>query len=346
MKNKNFSQLKILFLLISSTIAMRIFDRDIIITDEIDAKYFTDDFIESLNARNDSTWTAGRNFDESTPLEHLRGLLGTNLWTKDYNTPYRIVDLQQNIPLPRSFDSRNHWPKCRSIGEIPNQGSCGSCWAVVAAQVLTDRYCIHANVQTTLSAEDLLECCVECAQSCKSGHMHKAWLYLQSNGTVTGGSYGSKLGCKPYLFSPCGYSGSLPKCQKNVLKPGCVRKCTVEGFKKPYDQDKQRTQGIFRVPPIPEAIQHEIYHGGPVQAGFYPSKDFYHYRGGVYQSTLNTTWGGHSVKIIGWGEENGIQYWLGVNSWGPEWGLGGLFKVKRGSNHLKIEEHVYGGFPV
>jgi hypothetical protein len=41
--------------------------------------------------------------------------------------------------------------------------------------------------------------------------------------------------------------------------------------------------------------------------------DFFHYKSGVYQKTnlANPNESGfHSVKIIGWGEENGIPYWV------------------------------------
>lgn len=40
--------------------------------------------------------------------------------------------------------------------------------------------------------------------------------------------------------------------------------------------------------------------------------------------------GGHAVKIIGWGKENGIDYWVAENSWGPYWGDNGYFKIKMG----------------
>ena len=32
------------------------------------------------------------------------------------------------LRIPESFDSRTNWPKCASIQEIRDQGSCGSCW--------------------------------------------------------------------------------------------------------------------------------------------------------------------------------------------------------------------------
>ncbi|KAM0000517.1 Cysteine proteinase 3 [Helianthus debilis subsp. tardiflorus] len=40
----------------------------------------------------------------------------------------------------------------------------------------------------------------------------------------------------------------------------------------------------------------------------------------------------HAVVAVGYGVENGIPYWLLKNSWGPEWGLNGYFKMERGKN--------------
>lgn len=33
--------------------------------------------------------------------------------------------------------------------------------------------------------------------------------------------------------------------------------------------------------------------------------------------------GGHAIKILGWGEENGVPYWLAANSWNTDWGDNG-----------------------
>lgn len=51
------------------------------------------------------------------------------------------------------------------------------------------------------------------------------------------------------------------------------------------------------------------------------------------------------MKIIGWGEENGIPYWLIVNSWNEYWGEKGLVKYVRGQNIGGIEDYISAGIP-
>ncbi len=72
----------------------------------------------------------------------------------------------------------------------------------------------------------------------------------------------------------------------------------------------------------------EIYNHGSVEAGFMVYKDFLHYRSGVYQHVSGDQLGGHAVRLVGWGEENGVPYWLAANSWNTDWGDNGFFKVR------------------
>lgn len=53
--------------------------------------------------------------------------------------------------------------------------------------------------------------------------------------------------------------------------------------------------------------------------------------------------GGHAVKIVGWGNENGLDYWLCANSFGKYWGDKGYFKMAVGE--CGIAETTYACMP-
>lgn len=42
--------------------------------------------------------------------------------------------------------------------------------------------------------------------------------------------------------------------------------------------------------------------------------------------------------MVGWGEENGVKFWIARNAWGSYWGEEGFIRIIRGVNHLRIEE--------
>lgn len=55
--------------------------------------------------------------------------------------------------------------------------------------------------------------------------------------------------------------------------------------------------------------------------------------------------GGHAIRIIGYGVEDGTKYWLCVNSWNETWGDNGTFKILRGNNECGIEDSGVAGLP-
>lgn len=68
-------------------------------------------------------------------------------------------------------------------------------------------------------------------------------------------------------------------------------------------------------------IMSEIYTRGPVSA--YINADCIEtYTGGVNMyDTCNTRTTNHAIQLNGWGtDENGVDYWIGRNSWGTYWG--------------------------
>ena len=90
-------------------------------------------------------------------------------------------------------------------------------------------------------------------------------------------------------------------------------------------------------------IQMEIMKNGSVEAAFTVYDDFMSYKSGIYNPQSETVLGGHAVKIIGWGVENGVKYWSIVNSWNEDWGEKGLFRYIRGINAGGMEEEIVTG---
>jgi cathepsin L len=59
------------------------------------------------------------------------------------------------------------------------------------------------------------------------------------------------------------------------------------------------------------------------------TKYFQFYSGGVLTSSSCGTTRDHGVLTVGYGTENGINYWLVKNSWGSSWGEDGYVKIAR-----------------
>jgi cathepsin B len=88
-------------------------------------------------------------------------------------------------------------------------------------------------------------------------------------------------------------------------------------------------------------FQNEIYTNGPIEAAMFIYSDFMSYTGGIYKQAWGSYIGGHAIKIIGWGTQNGINYWIISNSWGRTWGETGHARIAFGQ--VGIETQGYAG---
>ena len=313
-------------------------------------KRLTQEDIDYINSF--ASWKADPGY-AGVNLEHFKRLCGVPL---DGNFPPRPKKLgllkekteYKAIELPDTFDARQKWPNCKSIGEIRDQGSCGSCWAFGAVEAITDRVCIKSDGKLTphISAEDLVSCCRSCGDGCDGGYPEEAWNYWVHSGIVTGGQYNSKQGCKPYLIPACDHhvKGHLKPCGDIKPTPQCNRKCEA-GYNVTYSKDKWYGSKVYSMDFTARMIMTEIMTNGPVEASFTVFADFLSYKSGVYHHIRGSFLGGHAVKILGWGTEGGKPYWLVANSWNTDWGEKGFFKILRGQDECGVEFNVQAGIP-
>jgi len=140
----------------------------------------------------------------------------------------------------------------------------------------------------------------------------------------------------PYAFPSCEHhtTGSKPPCGAEQPTPAC------DSSK--LSSKRYYAKSVYSINTVAD-IQSEIMTNGPVTGAFTVFDDFPTYKSGVYQPTSSTELGGHAIKIMGWGVENGVDYWLVANSWNEDWGDKGTFKIIRGVDSCGIESNVVAG---
>lgn len=84
-----------------------------------------------------------------------------------------------------------------------------------------------------------------------------------------------------------------------------------------------------------EKLKEMIATVGPVTALIDASPfGFMHYSEGVFDDpSCDANNSNHAVLIVGYGSEDGLEFWLVKNSWGPNWGMNGFIKIARNRNN-------------
>ena len=270
-------------------------------------------------------------------INKLRTTWNSKFYKKDISFPIMSQIKKENMQLPEKtifkstndifptdYDLREAYPQCGSIREIRNK-SLETC-SIPSAGVMSDRICIisKGELQTRVSSAYLALCSnYDCIIP---SFAFKFWV---DNGIPSGGSYGDINTCIPYFYPP----------DKEV----CPKSCQ-EGYPKTLEEDKSFGESYYSVKGE-ENIMKEIYENGSVVGQFSVYEDFLSYYSGIYQHIHGSYLGSHYVRIIGWGIDNGIKYWLVANSWGESWGDKGFFKIRRGTNECGIESSTVTGMP-
>nr|GEX89357.1 low-temperature-induced cysteine proteinase-like [Tanacetum cinerariifolium] len=197
--------------------------------------------------------------------------------------------------LPESVD----WREKGAVASVKDQGSCGSCWAFSTTGAVEGINQIITGDMIAVSEQELVDCDTSYNQGCNGGLMDYAFQFIIKNGGIdTEEDY-------PYT----GRDGKCDATRKNA------KVVSIDGYEDVPVNDESALQKAVSNQPIAVAIE----------AG---GREFQFYTSGIFTGSCGTDLD-HGVLAVGYGSENGKDYWIVKNSWGAEWGESGYLKMER-----------------
>lgn len=214
--------------------------------------------------------------------------------SKRFGKKCDVMNYEQ-LDVPKDLD----WRERNAVTNIKNQGQCGSCWSFSTTGALEGLNAIKNKELISMSEQQLVDCSSNYGNhACNGGLMDNAFEYVEDSGICSEEDY-------PYV-------GSLEKCQsldcKSILS---INKC----FDVPANNELYLKEAVSKQP-VSVAIEAD-------------TRIFQMYSSGVITGDTCGTNLDHGVLIVGYGSENGIDYWLVKNSWGTSWGDNGYVKIER-----------------
>ncbi|MCO5577685.1 hypothetical protein L7F22_031517 [Adiantum nelumboides] len=220
---------------------------------------------------------------------------------------------------PSSVD----WRQLGAVTPVKDQGSCGSCWAFSSVGAIEGAHAVATGDLVSLSEQELVSC-VSTTNGCGGGLMDPAFEWVIKNGGInTENGY-------PYVSG----NGKSMACSfwKKMKKE--VR---IESYVDVTPQDENSLMCAVAQQPVSVAINAGVL-------------DFQLYAGGVFSGTCSDDPNDvdHAVLIVGYGSENGKDYWIVKNSWSESWGINGYVHIQRNKGNSKgtCGIHTMPSYPV
>jgi C1A family cysteine protease len=264
-----------------------------------------DDAIEAHNAQK-STYKLGHNqfshmnADEWKAFVHKGGLTKPtkSAATFTHNAPADVSGLASSV----------NWVDAGAVGAIKDQGYCGSCWAFSTVGALEGAYQIKYGGNVQSFSEQYFVSCDHRKNGgtdlgCNGGLMDSAFEWAETHGVVTEASY-------PYTSGAAGDTGS---CLSTGTK---VSAAAPKSFTDVTPKSDSAMMSALEKQPVAIAIEAD-------------QMAFQLYKSGVFTAECGDNLD-HGVLAVGYGTEDGTDYYLVRNSWGESWGEDGYIKLERG----------------
>ena len=211
-----------------------------------------------------------------------------------YRAPINIIqdNLRKSSP-PSEVD----WVSAGAVTPVKDQGQCGSCWSFSTTGALEGAYFVKYGTLVSFSEEQLVDCDNwkhgGHDHGCNGGLMDNAFAWINDNGGLC-----SEFDY-PYV-SQNGATGQSCQTECSLVKGSQI----MDYVDVPPSSDNEMMSAIA-LNPVSVAIQAD-------------QREFQLYSSGVFTGSCGTNLD-HGVLTVGYGTENGEDYYLVKNSWSSSW---------------------------
>ncbi|KAG5047288.1 hypothetical protein JHK82_016660 [Glycine max] len=256
------------------------------------------EFIESFNAAGNKPYKLGVNHLADLTLEEFKDSRNGLKRTYEFRTTtFKLNGFKyENVTdIPEAID----WRAKGAVTPIKYQGQCGSCWAFSTIAATEGIHQIRTGNLVSLSEQELVDC-DSVDHGCKGGFMEHGFEFIVKNGGITS--------------------------ETNYPYKGVDGTCNTTIAASPVAQIK----GYEIVPSYSEEALQKAVANQPVSVSIHATNaTFMFYSSGIYNGECGTDLD-HGVTAVGYGTENGTDYWIVKNSWGTQWGEKGYIRMHRG----------------
>jgi len=209
--------------------------------------------------------------------------------------------------LPASID----WTTKGAVTPVKDQGQCGSCWSFSTTGALEGAYAIKNSKLVSFSEQQLVDCDSigngGRDHGCNGGLMDNAFSWIsKNNGLCLEADY-------PYVSGITQKAGTCVKSCSNVKGSDVANFVDVESA-----SDLAFSTALAQQP-VSVAIEAD-------------QREFQLYKSGVFTGACGTNLD-HGVLAVGYGSENGVEYYKVKNSWSTTWGDKGYIRLGKGASY-------------
>jgi xylem cysteine proteinase len=260
---------------------------------EFRSQQFKENFasIMKSNAQNSVTYQLGLNEFADYTAEEYKRLLGLRV-------PERRVQAESEEEEFVGASTYIDWRQKGAVNAVKNQGSCGSCWAFSAIAALEGHHAINNAKLENFSEQHIVDCSKNGNAGCNGGWMDNAFEYAKTHGLIRQANYP--------------YTGRDGTCQESG-KPTVV---TVQSYTDIPEGNQAALAAAIAKQPVSVAVH----------AGGLP---FQFYKNGILDGAACGNALDHGIAAVGYGVENGKEYFIVRNSWGASWGESGYIRIAR-----------------